>query len=103
MGPISKKLARRFAKWSRQFRQGAKTIPIPKDVRDVETLVKDGYDPLHAVYISVQNITSVFAECVSVLPELELYNDVIVAAEDEYMPDAPPMSPLTRSYFTTWA
>jgi hypothetical protein len=103
MGPISKKLARRFTKWSDQFWQEARTVHIPKDVRDVETLVKDGHDPLHAVYISVQNITSVFAECVSVLPELEPYYDVIAAAEDEYMPDAPPMSPLTRSYFTTWA
>ena len=28
---------------------------------------------------------------------------MIAAAEDEYMPDAPPMSPLTRSYFTAWA
>lgn len=103
MGPISKKLARRFTKWSDQFWQEARTVHIPNDVRDVETLVKDGHDPLHAVYISVQNITSVFAECVSVLPKLEPYYDVIAAAEDEYMPDAPPMSPLTRSYFTTWA
>jgi hypothetical protein len=103
MGAISKKLGRRFAKWSGQFRQSAKTVPIPKDVRDVGTLVKDGYDPLHAVYISVQNITSVFSECVSVLPELEPYYDVVAAAEDEYMPSGPPMSPLTGSYFTTWA
>jgi len=52
MGPISKKLARRFAKWSGQFRQSARNRPIPKDVRDVGSLVKDGHDPLHAVYIS---------------------------------------------------
>jgi hypothetical protein len=43
MGPISKKLGRRFAKWSGQFRRSARTVPIPKDVRDVETLVKDDY------------------------------------------------------------
>ena len=103
MGPTGKKLARRFAKWSGRFRQGARTVPIPNDVRNVESLVKDGHDPLHAVYISIQNITSVFAECVSVLPELEPYYDVIVAADDEYMPSGPPMSPLTGSYFTTWA
>ena len=103
MGQISKKLARRFTKWSGQFRQTAKTIHVPKDVRDVETLVKDGHDPLHALYTSVQNISSVFSECVSVHPELEPYYDVIAAAEDEYMPGGPPMSPLTGSYFTTWA
>ena len=62
-----------------------------------------GYDPLHAVYIAVQNITSVFAECVSVLPELKSYYKTVGDAEEEYMPDGPPMSPLTRSYFTTWA
>ena len=45
MGQISKKLARRFTKWSGQFRQVARTVPVPKDVRDVETLVKDGHDP----------------------------------------------------------
>jgi hypothetical protein len=71
MGPISEKLARRFDKWSKRFRREAKTIPIPKDVRDVQTLVRDGYDPLHALYISVQNITSVFAEAVLSAPRTE--------------------------------
>jgi hypothetical protein len=35
MGPISKKLGRRFAKWSRQFRQSAKSVPsvIAKQAR----------------------------------------------------------------------
>lgn len=102
MGHISERLDRRFAKWSRQFQRTARTVSIPNDVRDVETLVSQGYDPLHAVYISVQNITSVFAECVSELPELQPYHDVVAAAEDEYMPGGPPMSPLTLSYFTTW-
>lgn len=103
MGLISEKLARRFDKWGRRFRREAKTIPIPKDVRDVGTLVRAGYDPLHALYVSVQNITSVFAEAVSVLLEVKPYYNVAAAAEDEYMPSGPPMSPLTRSYFTTWA
>ena len=43
MGPISKKLARRFTKWSDQFWQEARTVHVPKDVRDVEELVKDGH------------------------------------------------------------
>lgn len=103
MGPISKKLGRRFTKWSGQFRQRAKSIHIPKDLHDVQSLVNGGHDPLHAVYISVQNIASVFSECVSALPELEPYDDVIAAAEDEYLPGGPPMSPLTNSFFTTWA
>ncbi len=103
MGQISKKLTRRFTKWSGRFRQSAKSIPVAKNVRDVETLVKKGHDPLHAVYISVQNIASMFSECVSALPEMNAFYDVMAAAEDEYMPSGPPMSPLTGSYFTSWA
>ena len=107
MGRISKKLGTRFASWASQYRQQMgklkKSFPVPKDVHDVQSLVAQGYDPLHAVYVAVQNITSVFAECVSVLPELKSYYKTVGDAEEEYMPDGPPMSPLTRSYFTTWA
>jgi len=107
MGRISKKLKAGFKTWGRQFHQEMakvkKSFHIPKNIHDVQPLVKEGYDPLHAVYIAVQNTTSVFAECVSALPELKAYCKIAAAAEDEYMPDGPPMSPLTRSFFTTWA
>ena len=52
----------------------------------MQSLVAQGYDPLHAVYIAVQNITSVFGECVSVLPELKSYYKTVEAAEDDYLP-----------------
>ena len=107
MGRISKKLGARFNVWARQYHKQMaklkKSFPVPKDVRDVESLVAQGFDPLHAVYVAVQNITSVFAECVSVLPELKSYSKTVGDAEEEYMPSGPPMSPLTGSYFTTWA
>jgi hypothetical protein len=60
-------------------------------------------DPLHAVYVAVQNFTSVFAERVSQFPEFRPYYKSAAKADDEYMPGGPPMSPLTGSYFTTWA
>jgi hypothetical protein len=107
MGQVSKKLRSRFGKLaSRVKQQLAKEVaPLrpPKGVKDVPTLVKEGHDPIHSVYVHVQNITSVFAENVSVLPELSAYYKIVEKAEDEYMPAGPPMSPLTRSYFTTWA
>ena len=105
MGLISKKLNTRFNCWGSKFRQQMEreAVPLPNDVHDVQSLIARGHDPLHAVYLSVQNITSVFAECVSILPELKAYYKIAEAAEDEYMPEGPPMSPLTRSYFTAWA
>jgi hypothetical protein len=67
----------------------------PRQLRD--------YHPSHATYLAAQNLVSYLAEELSALREMWEYVAVVGQAEDEYMPDGPPMSPLTRSYFTTWA
>src|SRR3954454_11380419 len=108
MGVIGKKLASRFRKARRQLgdlrRQAAADFAqVPGDVQGVEALVRSGHDPLHAAYVAAQNFTSSFAEAVSQFPEFDPYAQVIGPAQDEYMPSSPPMSPLTMSYFTTWA
>jgi hypothetical protein len=107
MGQVSKKLRSRFGKLAGRVKQqmAAEVSPFrpPKGVKDVPTLVKEGHDPIHSVYIHVQNITAVFSENVSRLPELHQYYKIVAKVEDEYLPDGPPTSPLTRSYFTTWA
>jgi len=75
----------------------------PSSVKNVKQLVDDGCDPLHAAYVAMQHLVSMFAESVSVLPELKAYCDIVGPAEEEYMPTGPPMSPLTGSYFICWA
>jgi hypothetical protein len=69
-----------------------KTIKTPQDLKD--------YDPVHALYIHVQNMMSLFAEQMSMFPEMKEYSRIVGKAEDVYIPDGPPISPLTRSYFT---
>ncbi len=108
MGYVSKKLAARFKRASKtvsEIRQEAKRlrVKIPKDVKTAQQHVEGGSDPLFAVYAVVQNLTSVFSEGVSPFKEFKEFYDTIAAAEDEYLPSGPPMSPLTGSYFTTWA
>ena len=110
MGQISSKLAARFrdnGKYRRPIRAQAKRIressPLRGDVNSVEQCIKSGLEPLHAAYVATQNFVSFFAEQVSILKELEPYYKIVSEAEDEYMPSGPPMSPLTGSYFTTWA
>ena len=108
IGRIAKKLAKRFRDSRNQRVISLKGYAEAKQeqessVKDVKQLVETGYDPLHAVYVSAQNLTSLFAEVISDLPELEEYYNIVGSAEDEYLPDGPPFSPLTRSYFTTWA
>jgi hypothetical protein len=73
------------------------------DMPSVEKFIKDGLDPVLAVYAFTQNVTSFFAEGVSQLPEMRRYAKIVAKAEDEYLPSGPPMSPLTSSFFTTWA
>lgn len=102
MGQLSKKLYRRLTTMAAPpaitpRARGRTKIPT------VPELIARGLDPVHAAYVFVQNITSVFAEGVSQLPEMKRYAQAVSAAEDEYMPSGPPLSPLTGSYFTCWA
>ncbi|MFQ5423960.1 MAG: hypothetical protein ACE5F9_08260 [Phycisphaerae bacterium] len=107
MGQISRKLAARLRDTRRQFRQmteqARERIRIPKGVKDMEAHIQAGLDPILAAYASIQNLVSSFAESASTFEEFEPYYKIVSAAQDEYMPGGPPISPLTGSYFTTWA
>ncbi len=70
---------------------------------DIARLIEEGIEPVHAASIFVHHIASVFAENVSQLLEMWTFTKEVGKAEDDYLPDGPPMSPLTRSYFTSWA
>lgn len=107
MGDISKRLHRRLASKASVLptsvpkrRSGE---PLPGNIKDVPMLIKSGLDPIHAVYVYIQQISSQFAEGVSRLPEMKAYTKLAGEAEQEYLPSGPPMSPLTPSYFTSWA
>jgi len=110
MGSISKKLAAQLRSHQAQLRRLAEqaseissSIRVPKDVKGIQECVEMGFDPVHAAYAAAQNLVSAFAESVSVLDEFEPYYRIAGAAQEEYMPGGPPISPLTGSYFTTWA
>lgn len=62
-----------------------------------------GFHPAHAAYVYTQNQVSVLSQQLTALKELTPFASIISKAEELYMPSAPPMSPLTTSYFTCWA
>ena len=107
MGKVSQRLADRFRRNQRvadQFRRQMKQAGRQsEDVEAIDHLIDSGYDPMHATYVVAQNLTSLFAEEVSVFSEFKEYLELAGSAQDEYIPSAPPTSPLTLSYFTTWA
>ncbi len=71
-------------------------------VNDVQTLLDKGYDPLHAVYVSAQNIISKVTEELQGERSIREWLNYFEKAEREYMPVGPPMSPLTGSFFFCW-
>ena len=79
------------------------TEGLPDDFPSPEELAAEGYDPQHIQYIAAQNFASLFAESVNELDEFDDYSRTVAVAEDEYMPSSPPMSPITQSFFWTWA
>lgn len=108
-GPIATRLARELRNVKaarvvdlRAFREGtANAAELQKSVATRDDLTD--FHPSHALYVYVQNQVSVMAEQLTALPATAKLADVIEAAQDEYMPGGPPMSPLTTSYFTCWA
>lgn len=71
-------------------------------LNDMELLLRRGFDPLHAVYLSAHGVVSWLCEALSTLPPLEPFVRVVQTAEGAYQPDGPPFSAVTRSYFTNW-
>jgi hypothetical protein len=103
MGQTSKRLHSRLRKMAAPLNLPTGKMRGRADMPNVEAWLKEGMDPVHAAYVFVQHVSSSFAEAVSHLPEMKEFARIVGAAEEEYMPSGPPMSPLTTSFFTAWA
>ena len=105
MGEVSRRLHRKLT----TLAPPDEKTSIPKEWRpptstpDIAKLTAEGYDPVHAAYVFVHHIISVFSENVSQFTEMRAYAQEVGSAEEEYMPSGPPMSPLTTSFFSCWA
>jgi hypothetical protein len=105
MGEISRKLRGKLKAMSSgkplpTTSKGRKPIPGKPDIAK---LIAEGLDPVHATYVFIHQIVTAFAETVSQLPEMRTFTEDYVKAEEQYLPGGPPMSPLTTSYFSSWA
>ena len=75
------------------------------EVPATEELVREGHDPLHAAYIAAQHLISGWLERAARAKGTTVakHARVVAAAEEEYTPSGPPMSPLTTSFFSCWS
>jgi hypothetical protein len=109
IGPIAKKVIAGLQKAANQ-----KVVDIAElreakiHAQDLDnTLISDKalahLDPLHGIYVYAQNKMSVIIEQLSALPPMTKISNACEDAQDEYLPDGPPVSPLSKSYFSSWA
>jgi len=71
MGETRKKLHGKLTKMAAPLDLPTGRMKGRTDMPSVEKFIKDGLDPVHAVYVFVQNISSFFGEGVSRLPEMK--------------------------------
>ena len=101
---INKVYARKVIDLNEYRQQKKAAEDLFKQITTTEKAIKTGHDPLHAVYIHTQNLLSILVEVLDVIPEPSLSRlfNTFEDARDAYVPDGPPMSPLTKSYFNCW-
>ena len=84
------------------YRAGARRAQeLQANLRATEHV--DGLHPTHAYWSFVQHQLSFFSEALLAVEEASRFRRLIEAAEEEYVPQGPPMSPLTGTYFFGWA
>jgi hypothetical protein len=107
--PIARRVVERMRRLVRSkvtnlaaFREGnayaealQSTVATPEHLKETH--------PGFAIYAHVQNQMSVMAEQLLQLREMKAFGKLIGAAQDEYLPSWPPMSPVTTSFFWSWA
>lgn len=107
--PIAKRILARMKLQSQRKVVNIKNVitgrRIAEELQQAVVSQKDlaGFQPAHAAYVYTQNQASVMSQQLTALKEMRPFVDIISRAEDLYMPSAPPMSPLTTSYFSCWA
>jgi len=108
-GPIAKKVLRSLKKAARAKVVDIDALRLGRDeAEEFQRTVATpdglaGLHPEHAVYVHAYNQLSVLTEQLTALDELARFVTIISAAEDDYLPVGPPMSPLTGSFFNLWA
>jgi len=68
--------------------------PLPSEIAEL--------GPCQGIYVLALDCVSCITAAISGLREARGFIRISSAAEEEYMPSGPPMSPLTLSYFTMW-
>lgn len=106
MGRIAQKIRRELERVLRQkvasfeaFRRGKQRA---ESIKSMDQLLREGRDPLHALYANTTNLAGLFMEDLFGLPFLDRAAAFIEEVQDDYQASYPPMSPITVSFYMHW-
>lgn len=107
--PIADKVLKKLLKESKKdvidistVKAGRKqAAELQQTVAKAEDLAK--LPPSYAAYVWAQNQLSVMAEQLLAFNALHRIADILEESSELYEPQGPPMSPLTRTYYTNWS
>lgn len=102
--PIAAKLLRKLKAAKRATPSILAMIATGADDLQTQVAAADelvGLEPAHATYVYAHNLVSVISEEITAMNEMAPFGEIIAKAV--YVPSRPPISPLTTSYFTSWA
>ena len=107
-GPIALKVLAALNKWQRRqvIDLAAWRAGKARAEQNLSTVISapelSHLDPSHGVYVYAQNQLAVLIDQLAELPMVAKLTNAYADADDKYMPSGPPISPLTKSYFTSW-
>ncbi|NQV25856.1 MAG: hypothetical protein HQ518_15970, partial [Rhodopirellula sp.] len=99
----------KFQKFIRELKAGPQPGDISDDdaaefgFPDPEEMIEDGVDPQFVLYSTVQVQLLTMAAMLEQSGIVDEYHEILESALDTYMPGFPPMSPVTDSFFHSWA
>jgi hypothetical protein len=107
MGRIARKIRRELERALRQktasfeaFRRGKERA---ETIKSLGQLLREGIDPLHALYANTTNLAGLFMEDLVDLPFLDRRVCAFIEqVQDDYQAGYPPMSPITVSFYMHW-
>lgn len=68
----------------------------------LKDIIDQSYDISHAAYIFMINFSSILSDIILQFKETKKILTIAQSATDMYLPEGPPISPLTNSYFSLW-
>ena len=103
MGSVADKIARKIAVLNRSG-----VVDLAGWRQGTEDAARIGFDdehqdPCHTQYIGGQHLVSIMTEIIAEFREARKFVKIYKEAEDMYLPQGPPMSPLTLSFFSMWS